>query len=31
VNYGIPLLGAMALFLIASLGLILRPRLTLKR
>ena len=31
VNYGIPLLGAMALFLIASLGLILRPRVTLRR
>jgi phospholipase C len=31
VNYGIPLLGAFGLFLIASLGLILRPRLTLRR
>jgi phospholipase C len=31
VNYGIPLLGAVALFLIASLGLLLRPRLTLRR
>ena len=31
VNYGVPLLGAMALFLIASLGLLLRPRVTLRR
>ena len=31
VNYGVPLLGAMALFLIASIGLLLRPRLTLRR
>jgi phospholipase C len=31
VNYGIPLLGAVALFLIASLGLIMRPRVTLRR
>jgi hypothetical protein len=31
VNYGVPLLGAMALFLIATLGLILRPRVTLRR
>jgi hypothetical protein len=30
-NYGVPLLGAMALFLIASLGLMLRPRVTLRR
>jgi hypothetical protein len=31
INYGIPLLGGMALFLIASLALILRPRVTLRR
>jgi phospholipase C len=31
VNYGVPLLGAVALFLIASLGLLLRPRVTLRR
>jgi len=31
VNYGVPLLGAMAFFLIASLGLLLRPRLPLRR
>jgi len=31
VNYGVPLLGAMALFLIATLGLLLRPRVTLRR
>jgi len=31
VNYGVPLLGGIALFLLASLGLMLRPRLTLRR
>ena len=31
VNYGVPLLGGVALFLLASLGLMLRPRVTLRR
>jgi hypothetical protein len=31
VNYGVPLLGGIALFLLVSLGLMLRPRLTLRR
>jgi hypothetical protein len=31
VNYGVPLLGAIGLFLIASFFLMLRPRLTLRR
>jgi phospholipase C len=31
VNYGVPLLGGLALFLVGSLGLMLRPRLTLRR
>jgi len=30
-NYGVPLLGGMALFLLASLRLMLRPRITLRR
>ncbi len=31
VNYGVPLLGGMALFFLASLALMLRPRVTLRR
>jgi hypothetical protein len=31
VNYGVPLLGGLVLFLLSSLGLMLRPRLTLRR
>jgi hypothetical protein len=31
VNYGVPLLGGMALFFLASLALMLRPRITLRR
>ena len=31
VNYGVPLLGGMALFLLGSLGFLARPRITLRR
>jgi hypothetical protein len=31
VNYGVPLLGGMLLFLVGSLVLMARPRLTLRR
>ena len=31
VNYGVPLLGGMALFLLGSLALMVRPRITLRR
>jgi phospholipase C len=31
VNYGVPLLGGLVLFFLASLGLMLRPRVTLRR
>ena len=31
VNYGVPLLGGLALFMLGSLGLLLRPRLPIRR
>ncbi|MDT7787341.1 MAG: hypothetical protein QOF58_5760, partial [Pseudonocardiales bacterium] len=31
VNYGVPLLGGLALFLLGSLALLLRPRLIIRR